>query len=128
MADVAADQQFRVELRLNDQDLADELEGVLKDQGVADVDTRTEEGILPLLLPIVVAAVIGIPALATLIEYIRGKHGCQQIIDARKEPIETQNDCNIRNGKIIIFTKDGDKVEVVELQKSSMLQKSLRPP
>jgi hypothetical protein len=108
-----ADQAIAFDIRLGDEALADEIQRWLEDQEAEGIRRREEHGILPI-LPIVIGAVIAAGGLATLVMFIRAKTRCQVLIDARGKTIHKEIDCKIRDGRLIILTKDGEKVEVVE--------------
>src|ERR1700737_1781863 len=107
MANVT-DQQFRVDIEVSDQALASDIEAWLKKNDIQA--TLPPEGILPV-IPIVIAAVIGIAGLARLIFYIRDKTKCQVILDARSDPVSHQVNCDVRAGTIVVRTKDAKKAK-----------------
>lgn len=108
MADTTND-AFDLEIEVSDPALAADIEAWLKKNDIEA--TPPPEGILPV-IPIVIAAVIGVAGLARLIFYIRDKTRCQVIIDARSDTVRHQVDCSIRDGKIVVLTKDGEKVDI----------------
>lgn len=90
-------------------------------------DVRLEQasaGFAPLLV-IVVAAVLSVNALAELIMRWRDKHRCQQIIDTRGGKVQTKVDCSVKDGRIIIVSSSGEKVEIVDAPKGIDLSQIL---
>jgi hypothetical protein len=114
MAESSVDEQIRIKVGVFEEEVGNELETVLRNHGATDIDIQTQHGILPI-IPIVIAASIGIAALAQVIITGRREMQCQQIIDARVTPLEHRIVCNIKNGKIIVLTKDDEKVEIVDV-------------
>lgn len=114
--DVTQDTGQRVEFRFADPAMADELEAHLAEQGVTDVERRTEEGVIPLLLPIVVGAALGGGALTGIILWIREKFGCLMVVDARGdgEPKISQH-CEDRHGRVILIAADDAKIELQDV-------------
>jgi hypothetical protein len=107
-----ATQGAPVSIRLDDRQLADELAESLRLMG-SDVEMTEERGILPI-LPFVVAAVLGAAGMAQIWMFIRGKTQCQIIVDARGDSIKKEIDCRIKDGRIIVLTKDAERIEIVD--------------
>jgi hypothetical protein len=86
----------------------------LADLDAREVDVPAERptGLEPISLTI--AAVIGIHAISELILRWKAKRGCQQIIDARQDEIKTEMNCKVKDGRIIVVSRSGEKVEIVE--------------
>jgi hypothetical protein len=93
--------------------------------GASDVRVeQAQAGVAPL-LAIVVAAVISVNALAELIIRWRDKHRCQQIIDTRGGKVQTKVDCSVKDGRIIVVSSSGEKVEIVDAPKGVDLSQVL---
>lgn len=91
--------------------------GEIIDQLAAEGGTVTKhpvKGIVPV-IPLVVAGVIAAGGLAAVILYVRRSLGCRSIVDARGAAVTAKVDCSVRDGRIIVLSKDGEKVEVVEV-------------
>ena len=124
MTDLPAAQAVRFELRLDDDELAEEIEQWLATSDAAGMSRREEFGILPL-LPIVIGALMGLSGLASLVMWIRSKTRCQVVIDARGETLQKEIDCRIRDGRIVVVTKDNVKVQLLEVPDVFDMQKVL---
>jgi len=124
MENLSAAQPVQFELRLADDQLANELEQWLTEYGVDNLSRREEFGVLPL-LPIVVGAFIGLAGLASLVMWIRSKTACQVLIDVRGKKIQKEIDCSIRDGRIILVTKGNVKVQLVEIPQLLDMEKVL---
>jgi hypothetical protein len=105
-----------VEIGLSDEAMARDIEQWLKKSDASNVTVTEQRGILPL-IPIVIAAVVGLAGLGSLVAYVLQKFGCQVTLDCRKEPVKKDIDCRIRDGRLIVITKDSMKVEVIEVPK-----------
>jgi hypothetical protein len=106
-----------IEIRLDDEQLARDMAQRLQEIGGQEVEVTEERGILPL-LPIVVAAVVAGTGIAQLVFWIRDKTQCQLLIDARGEQIKNQLNCSVRDGRVIVVTKDDVKVEITDVPKN----------
>ena len=91
---------------------ARELAGQLEERGAENVRT-TGGGQGILFVPVIVGAVIGVVALADLIERWRRNHMCREIIEVRKDgSVVNRKDCEFRDGRIIAISPEGMQVEV----------------
>jgi hypothetical protein len=125
MTDPAANEQLSLRVGIPE-DLAAEIKQELTEAGAQDVrDVDDRRGLLPI-IGAVVAAVIGVSALAELIMRWRDKHRCQQLIDARAGEIKQSVNCDIRDGRIIVVTGDNSKVEIVDAPKGIDLTEVLK--
>lgn len=111
------DDPIKVSIQVSNSEEAREVEALLKEAGAAEVHTtgEGEQGILPIII-----AVIGIAAGAALADAIRRwreSHMCQEIIDARdpKGDVVIKQNCDIKDGRIIVLTSDDQKVEIHEV-------------
>jgi len=95
-------------------DMISEVERELADLDATEVDVPTQPptGFEP--ISITIAAVIGISAISELILRWKAKRGCQQIVDARQDQIKTEMNCKVKDGRIIVLTRSGEEVEIVE--------------
>ena len=93
---------------------SDAIQAYLRDAGASDVqvtDNTDKFGILPL-IPIVIAAVIGIDALVDIIRKWRLEHQSEQIISYKDGKVEVRIVEEIKNGKIIILADKGTAIDV----------------
>ncbi len=109
MTQGSSNDQINLEIELSDQQVADDVQQWLKDNKIKY--EPPPHAIVPI-IPIVIGAALGAAAIAALVEYIRRTHACQQTIDARRTPVVTKTDCSVRNGRVIVITKDNQKVEI----------------
>jgi hypothetical protein len=107
--------QTRLTVRMDDEDLAHEVESLMREQGASEVSVDVQEGIIPVLLPVVVAAVMGAGGIVAILAHIRKITMCQQIIDARSGDIETKNNCDRRDGSIVVLAGEGASVEITNV-------------
>jgi poly(3-hydroxybutyrate) depolymerase len=109
---MASEEDVRIEIVVDDPGEAQRLEQALTAGGASDVTTtrKGEPGIAPIL--IIVGAVAGVTALADLVMRWRKAHMCQEVIDARGDAVKVSKDCSIRDGRIIVVSKDGQQVEI----------------
>jgi hypothetical protein len=105
-------EQVSLSIEAEGADAAREAKEAFEHTGVSDFTTTGEgqEGVLPIL--IVVGAVLAVTAAIDVIERWRKGHMCQQLIDARGETVKLSKDCSMKNGRIIVVSKDGQKVEI----------------
>jgi hypothetical protein len=101
-----------VRFEFTDEFVAEEVKDDLESAG-AEITSRPKRGLVPI-LPIVIGVVIAVAGLATIIQKIINGRKCRMIIDARTAEIKSQVDCAIKDGRLIIITKDGEKVSVVD--------------
>ena len=95
-------------------EMVDEISGALAEAGATDVDiSQPKAGFDP--ITITVVAVLAVSAIGDLIMRIRAKRKCRQIIDARNGEVKTKLECAIKDGRIIVITSQGDKVEIVDV-------------
>lgn len=100
---------------LVDDELADEVEQGLREQGGTDVERTTSEPTerFPF-IPVAIAAVIAAGGFAGVIDAIRGRRRCRTMIDARGDDIETTYDCKMKDGRIIVVASDKTQVEIID--------------
>jgi hypothetical protein len=105
-------EQVSISIEARGADSAREAEEAFEQTGISDFDTVGEgqEGVLPIL--IIVGAVLAVSAAIDVIERWRKGHMCQQLIDARGEKLIVSKDCSMKNGRIIVVSKDDQKVEI----------------
>lgn len=111
MSDLVVEQvSFSIEAEGTDD--ARDAKEAFEQTGISDFDTVGEgqEGVLPIL--IVVGAVLAVTAAIDVIERWRKGNMCQQLIDARGEELVVSKDCSMKNGRIIVVSKDEQKVEI----------------
>jgi hypothetical protein len=114
MAGATAD-EISLRIQVDDEADAKEVEQHLHDVGAADVKREGGgEGILPIVM-IVVAVVVGVAALADLIQRIRKQHMCQEILDCRGKDVHVKKNCDRKDGSIIVISKDNQKVEITNI-------------
>lgn len=101
-----------VRFELSDERLAEEVADDL-DLAGAEIKSRPKRGLVPV-LPIVIGVLIAVAGLATIVQKIINGRKCRMIIDARTIEIISRVDCSIKDGRLIIITKDGEKVSVVD--------------
>ena len=84
----------------------------LEAAGATEVHVPDEGGqdILPILA--VVGVIAGVVALADLIDRIRKRSSCQEIVDARGDEVKITKNCDFRDGRIIVISADQQKVEI----------------
>jgi hypothetical protein len=111
---MAADEKLSIELRLGDDHLADDIEAWLAEHGAIDVTRGTERGFLDV-LPIFIAGLLALRELAALVVWIHDKTRCRVLIDARHERIYQEIDCRSRDGRVVVVTKDDEKVEIFDV-------------
>ena len=109
-----SDSNIPFEVVFREASLVPEATAELSAAGEMDIRLPEEKGFFPI-VPVVIACVIGISGIAALIAWVVSKRRCQVILDARTEPIRKEIDCRIRDGRLIILTKDGERVEIVEV-------------
>lgn len=105
--------QVRVRIAVDGPAEAGEVERALESRGASQIETTRqgdEKGILPIL--IIVGAIAGVTAVADLIMRIRDKTRCQELIDARGNEIKVTKNCDFKDGRIIVVSADGQKVEI----------------
>ncbi len=101
-----------VGFELADELLAEEVADDLELAG-AKIRSRPKRGLVPI-VPIVIGALIALAGLATIVQKIINGRKCRMIIDARTIEIISKVDCSIKDGRLIIITRDGEKVSVVD--------------
>jgi hypothetical protein len=101
-----------VRFEFADEVIAEEVADDL-DLAGAEIKSRPKRGLVPI-VPIVIGVVIALAGLATIVQKIINGRKCRMIIDARTAEIKSQVDCAIKDGRLIIITKDGEKVSIVD--------------
>jgi hypothetical protein len=114
MSDVGTEATVRVRFLVHEE-LADQVEQGLREEGATDVERTTEEpGTRFAFIPIAIAAVIIAGGVAKLIKSLRAQDDCRTTIDARGDDIETTYDCTIKDGRIIVVAGDNTKVDIID--------------
>lgn len=103
--------EVQFEIRLADNDLADDIESWLQEHDASGVARLEQRGLFPL-LPLVVAGVVAGTVIVQLVMHIRDKTRCQVLIDARSQKIHKEIDCRVRDGRLIVLTSDRFKVQI----------------
>jgi len=120
-----------VEIFVGDEGLANAFQEELAKQGAQEMEVRkaspeeADTRVFPI-IPVVIAAVIGIHALCDLILRWRDKHQCRTLLDARKAKVKQEIDCRIKDGRIIVIAKDKTKVEIVDVPQAFDLTEVLK--
>jgi len=112
LMELIAMETILVRFELSDERLAEEVADDL-DLAGAEIKSRPKRGLVPV-LPIVIGVLIAVAGLATIVQKIINGRKCRMIIDARTIEIISRVDCSIKDGRLIIITKDGEKVSVVD--------------
>jgi hypothetical protein len=90
----------------------DDAEEVLRKHGARNVEVHEREGVVPLIIPIVIAASIGTSALTQLVRFWLEKSECQQILDFRGGKLKMVDDCDHKNGKVIVVADKDTSVVI----------------
>lgn len=107
------DDQLQVSIEASDSSEAREVEALLVSYGAENVRTTGEGARGVVFIPIIVGAVIGVTALVDLYERWRKNTMCQEIIEVRKDGSTViKRDCSIKDGRIIVISPEGMKVEI----------------
>ena len=101
-----------VRFEFNSDDIAEDTIDDLELAG-AEIKSRPRRGLIPI-IPIVVGVVIALAGLATIVQRVINGRKCRMIIDARSSEIKTEVNCAIKDGRLIVITKDGEKVTVAD--------------
>lgn len=97
--------QFAVEVRLSDQDLADEIAAWLRNADADDVAVARERGIIdPLSMDILLTFVtVNLAIVARVVMWVRDKTMCRTVYDLRNNMKLISLDCSTRDGTILII-------------------------
>lgn len=110
-----AEQQRRVEIYAPDEEAAAEIKAALAEQGATEIEESRVEGVIPVLLPFVVAALIGAAGITSIVIYIGIRRGCLVVVDARGDDVKVKQHCEIRDGRVILVAGDDTKIELKDV-------------
>lgn len=95
-------------------EMIDEVRDALVAANASDVEiSQPKAGFDP--ITITVVGILAVSAIGDLVMRIRAKRQCRQIVDARDDEVKTKLDCAVKDGRIIVITRAGDKVEIVDV-------------
>jgi molybdopterin/thiamine biosynthesis adenylyltransferase len=106
-----------VQIETDTHDQSDAIQAYLREAGASDIevtDNTDKVGFLPL-IPIVIAAVIGIDALVDIIRKCRIERQPEQVISYKDGKVNIRIVKGIKNGKIIILADKGTVVDVEKI-------------
>jgi hypothetical protein len=95
--------------------MIEEMRGELAKAGATDIEAPEPKAGFAI-IPVTIAAVLAVSALADIVMRIRAKRQCRQIIDARGDEVKTKLDCDVKDGRIVVIASSGDEIEIADVR------------
>jgi hypothetical protein len=102
-------------MRMDDSDAADETAAQLAEHGATDIEQSEEQGVLPVTLPFVIAAIVGASGLTAIVVWLISKFGCMVVVDARATDVKVTRHCEDRSGRVILVAAEDIKIEMKDV-------------
>lgn len=110
---------LKVVFEMSDQGMGKLIAKKIEEEG-GDTTDQFDERDLALTLPIIIGGILSVIALVKVILYIIREFRCRSTLDLRVEPPKNTVDCTVRDGRLILITPEGSKVNVIEPPKDDL--------
>ncbi|KKL45045.1 hypothetical protein LCGC14_2359640, partial [marine sediment metagenome] len=110
---------LNVVFEMSDTGMAEMITTQIEQEGGSTTDQIAAKN-LALTLPVIVGGVLTVVTLVKVIFYVIREFRCRSILDLTVDPPKNTVDCSVRDGRLILITRDGQTVEVVNPPKDDL--------
>ena len=102
---------LNVVFEMSDTGMAEMITTQIEEEGGSTTNQIAAKN-LALTLPVIVGGVLTVVTLVKVIFYVIREFRCRSILDLTVDPPKNTVDCSVRDGRLILITRDGQTVEV----------------